>query len=222
MWSFLVPLLLGFTSNAASAFTAAYSRRWGERGGRVASLILRNVLGIPVWALGLVLAVRAPSRPLVRPGAVTAIAGWVLLAAGATLILWALGSLGQRAAAPSARDTLVSDGAYSYVRHPIHVGTFLEFVGLWLLVLSLTAMVACMVGIIWLLVQSRLEETDLLERVSGYSQYMADVPRFVPGLRRQCGAGRRMLSLRESLRPLQAQFNAGHGCLRFLALMSPT
>lgn len=219
MWSFVTPLVLGFTLNAASAFTATYSRWWGERGGRAASFVLRNVLGTPVWALGMVLAVRVPSSPLVRPGAVTAIAGWVLLAAGAMLILWALRSLGWRAAAPSARDTLIFDGAYSYVRHPIHVGTFLEFVGLWLLVLSLTAMVACMVGIIWLLVQSRLEETDLLERVSGYRQYMADVPRFVPGLRHQRGAGRKTLSLRESL---QAQFNAGRGRLRFLALMSPT
>jgi protein-S-isoprenylcysteine O-methyltransferase Ste14 len=108
-----------------------------------------------------------------------------LIAAGAIVILWVLCSLGWRAVAPSSRDTLVANGAYSSVRHPIHVGTCLEFVGLWLLVPSLTATVACIVGIVWLLVQTRSEETDLLERVAGYRQYMASVPRFVPRLRRR-------------------------------------
>jgi protein-S-isoprenylcysteine O-methyltransferase Ste14 len=222
MWSFLIPLVLGFTSNAASAFTAAYSRWWGERGGRAASFILRNILGIPVWVVGLGLAVRMASPRLIPTGAVTVTSGWLLVGAGAVAILWALRSLGRRAVAPSARDTLVVHGPYGYVRHPIHVGTFLEFVGLWLLVPSLPTMVACIVGILWLLVQSRLEETDLLERVSGYRQYMADVPRFVPRLRRQRGVRWETLSLRDSLRPLQDQFNAGRGRLRFLALMSPT
>jgi hypothetical protein len=31
-----------------------------------------------------------------------------------------------------------------------------------------------------------------------------------------------MISLRDSLRPLQDQFNAGRGHLRFIALLSPT
>jgi hypothetical protein len=55
MYMFLIPLLLGFGLNSASAFTAAYSRCWGERGGRLASLLLRNVFGIPVWVIGLAL-----------------------------------------------------------------------------------------------------------------------------------------------------------------------
>jgi|GEM_PF-1872943 len=66
-WIFLLPLVLGFTSNTASAFTAAFSRRWGEKGGRAASFVLRNVLGIPVWAMGFVLAVRTPSLAYTHP-----------------------------------------------------------------------------------------------------------------------------------------------------------
>ncbi len=42
MWSFVMPLVLGFTLNAASAFTAAYSRWWGERGGRAASFVAKG------------------------------------------------------------------------------------------------------------------------------------------------------------------------------------
>jgi protein-S-isoprenylcysteine O-methyltransferase Ste14 len=213
---------MGFTANAASAFTAAYSRWWGERGGRVASFLLRNVLGIPVWAIGLVLAVQAPSYRLIPTGVFTVATGWILVAVGGVVILWALRSLGLRAAAPSTRDTLAADAAYRYVRHPVHAGTFLEFVGLWLLVPSQAVTVACVLGIAWLLVQTRLEETDLQERVPGYRQYMANVPRFVPRLRRQRAERRDVISLRDSLQPLQDQFNTGRGRLRFLALLSPT
>ena len=55
MYVFLIPLLLGFALNSASAFTAAYSRRWGEWRGQLASVLLRDVLGIPMWVVGLAL-----------------------------------------------------------------------------------------------------------------------------------------------------------------------
>jgi hypothetical protein len=35
VYVFLVPMLIGFALAGASAFTAVYSRRWGERGGRL-------------------------------------------------------------------------------------------------------------------------------------------------------------------------------------------
>jgi hypothetical protein len=56
MYLFLIPLLVGFGLNSASDFTAVYTRWWGERGGRLACLLLRDVFGIPVWAVGLGLA----------------------------------------------------------------------------------------------------------------------------------------------------------------------
>jgi protein-S-isoprenylcysteine O-methyltransferase Ste14 len=180
VWLFLIPLLLGFALNAASAFTAAYSRRWGERGGRWASFVLRNILGIPLWAMGLGFAVQTPSTMLVAPNLIMNIMGWLLIVAGGMVILWALGFLGKRAAAPSMRDTLVMHGAYAHVRHPIHSGTFLEFAGLWLLRPTVAVAVASALGVVWLLVQTRLEEIDLVERIPAYRGYKERVPRFVP------------------------------------------
>ncbi len=42
VYVFVVPLLIGFALAGASAFTAVYSRRWGERGGQLATLILKK------------------------------------------------------------------------------------------------------------------------------------------------------------------------------------
>jgi protein-S-isoprenylcysteine O-methyltransferase Ste14 len=41
-------------------------------------------------------------------------------------------------------------------------------------------MIACILGMLWVLVQARLEEWDLLQRLPAYKQYMENVPRFVP------------------------------------------
>ena len=67
-WFFLIPLLAGFAFNSASAFTAAYSRRWGAPAGRLITAVLRNVLGIPVWVAGLVVAARTPAPALLPAG----------------------------------------------------------------------------------------------------------------------------------------------------------
>jgi hypothetical protein len=98
----------------------------------------------------------------------------------------------------------------------------LGFVGLWLLVPSPAVTVACVLGIGWLWAQTILEEADLLERLHGYREYMANVPRFIPRPRQKPAKRGEVISLRDSLRPLQAQFNAGRGHLRFIALLSPT
>lgn len=50
MYAFLAPMILGFALGGASAFTTAFSRRRGERGGQTATMILRNTLGIG-WAI---------------------------------------------------------------------------------------------------------------------------------------------------------------------------
>jgi hypothetical protein len=66
MFIFLVPLMFGFAANLASAFTTAFSRRWGERRGAVITAVLRDILGIPVWVLGFVkwlICICPPSHP---------------------------------------------------------------------------------------------------------------------------------------------------------------
>jgi protein-S-isoprenylcysteine O-methyltransferase Ste14 len=185
MYVFLIPLLLGFALNSASTFTAAYSRRWGERRGQLASVLLRDVFGMPVWAVGLALAMRTPSPMLFTSGPVTEALGWLLTAAGSCVILWALLPLGWRAVMPSVRDTLVIRGLYAHVRHPLYCGVLLEFVGLALLNPTQAVVLACALGIGWIVLQARLEELDLLQRMPAYREYMERVPRFVPHLSRR-------------------------------------
>ena len=156
MVRFLVPLVLGFAVNAASAFTAAFSRAWGERRGQQVSFVLRNVLGIPLWVAGLGLAVRTRSPVLFHLTPVGEILGWLLVAGGAVIILLALMSLRLRAAMPSTRDTLVERGLYAHVRHPIYASMLLEFAGLVLLKPTRAAALACALGIGWVFIQARL------------------------------------------------------------------
>jgi protein-S-isoprenylcysteine O-methyltransferase Ste14 len=180
MFYFLIPLLLGFSFNLASAFTTAYSRKWGERGGSTVTVILRDILGIPVWTIGFGLAFVTPSLNLFRSNIYTDILGWLLITVGGVIILVALFTIQWRAASPSNRDTLAETGLYAFVRHPIHSGTLLEFIGLLLIKPTLTVALACVLGVIWVLVQTRLEEQDLLQRLPAYREYTERVPRFVP------------------------------------------
>src|SRR4030043_1537636 len=125
MFLYLIPLLMGFAFNSASAFTTYYSRRLGERGGRLVSTILRDILGIPVWAIGYVMAVRTPSTLLYNPVFITSALGWLLILAGGVIIIVGLMSLRWRAVAPSVQDTLMNQGGYAYIRHPLYSGMML-------------------------------------------------------------------------------------------------
>ena len=109
------------------------------------------------------------------------ICGWLLVSAGTIIIIIALLTIRTKAAAPAAGDTLVSRGIYSIVRHPIHSGTFLEFIGLFILWPSLQTGIAAALGITWIFVQTKFEERDLMARIPGYRDYMKAVPRFIPG-----------------------------------------
>jgi len=122
MFVFLIPLTLGFVLAGASAFTAAYSRWWGEAGGRIATSILRNFLGIPLWLLGFFLAWIQPAAPFFSPSVMSFVLGWSLILVGSIPVLWGHVQLGWRTHMPSVRDTLVRHGLYAHVRHPIYSG----------------------------------------------------------------------------------------------------
>ena len=177
---FLIPLLLGFALNSASAFTAAYSRRWGERVGRWVTVLLRDVLGIPLWVLGLAMAMATPSDLVLSSGPASEVLAWLLIGAGCAEVAAGLLALGRRAAAPSLRDTLVERGVYAWVRHPLYGGVILEFAGLALLRPTQAVVLACLLGIAWAPIQARLEELDLVQRMPAYRAYMERVPRFIP------------------------------------------
>jgi len=178
--TFLLPLLLGFLFNSLSAFTAIFCERLGEARGRALTFLLRNILGIPLWALGYALAARMRMPPFLGPSAAKSVAAWALIASGATIILFALAALRGKAAAPAPGHALVEHGPYARVRHPIHLAMVLEFVGLALLMATPPVLVASVAGLGWLVVQSRLEEIDLRRRIPAYRDYMQRVPRFVP------------------------------------------
>jgi protein-S-isoprenylcysteine O-methyltransferase Ste14 len=177
---FLIPLLTGFISNLASAFTTTYSEKWGTKTGTFFTIILRDVLGIPVWAYGFVMAIREPSATLYSSSLLSQLGGWFIIAAGCAIIIIALVSLKIKAAAPSTNDTLIKTGIYSRVRHPIHVGTAMEFAGLLILWPSLKVAMAVVLGFVWIILQSRFEEQDLVKRMPEYRQYMSVVPGFFP------------------------------------------
>ena len=180
MLNFLIPLIVGFTFNSASTFTTLYSRRFGVRGGKLVSIILRDMLGIPVWVLGYVMAIRTASPQLFSPTLVSSILAWLFMLVGAMIILAGLFSLRWRAAAPSVEDTLVTQGVYAYIRHPLYSGMLLELAGLVLWVPSLMVLIASILGWLWVMLQARLEEMDLVQRLPAYHAYMQEVPRFLP------------------------------------------
>ena len=183
MYAFLVPLLAGFGFNAASAFTAAFCRRWGERRGRLVTAVLRNVLGIPVWVIGLMWAVRTASPALFTRSTAADAAGWLLLGLGSLVQVLALVALRRRAAVPSTRDTLEQRGPYARLRHPIYAGLLLQFAAIVLVRPTQAVALACALGVGWVLLQAKLEELDLLQRLPAYREYMARVPRFLPRFR---------------------------------------
>lgn len=183
MYLFLIPLLVGFIINSASTFTSFYSNHLGERGGRLASIILRDVLGIPVWAIGYGMAAFASTTQLFNPIYISLTLGWLLILAGVVIIFTGLVSIRWRAAAPSIQDTLVTQGIYAHIRHPLYSGMILELTGLFLWIPKISVLVACVLGVIWVIIQSRLEEMDLVERLPAYKEYMQRIPRFVPRLR---------------------------------------
>jgi protein-S-isoprenylcysteine O-methyltransferase Ste14 len=61
---------------------------------------------------------------------------------------------------------------------------WLVFIGLALLKPTSTVVLACGIGVAWLYVQALLEEIDLAQRLPEYRNYMEQVPRFLPRLRR--------------------------------------
>jgi protein-S-isoprenylcysteine O-methyltransferase Ste14 len=184
MFLFLIPLLLSFTCNIASAFTAVFSQRLGQGRGQQVSAVLRNALGMPFLGLAFVLAASQPAPRLFPDSIWVDTAGWLLLAAGVALIFWSLAAIRWRAAAPSMGDILVRHGPYAFVRHPLYDGVFSELAGAILVRPTSPILLSCLLTGVWVLIQARMEERDLLQRIPGYLAYMEQVPRFIPHLRK--------------------------------------
>lgn len=177
-------IISGFVLVGFSAFTSTYSRWWGERGGQWATIILRNLLGIPLWVAGFILAWIEPSPFLFNPNIPLKPLGLFLIILGAIPFIWGHIELGWRTHMPSVKDTLVRHGLYAYVRHPIYTGGLVMVIGVALIKPTWAFATACMLAFVWLIIQARLEEIDLLQRMPDYKDYMKQVPRFLPRIRR--------------------------------------
>jgi protein-S-isoprenylcysteine O-methyltransferase Ste14 len=182
---FLIPLVIGFVFNWASAFTHFYSRRWGGRRGRLVTFVARNILGIPVWAVGVFLASREPSPLFFTPSPVIKILAWILLSTGTFLMIWALALLRLRSFRPTEKDTLVAGGLFKYIRHPIYSGLLWDFIALVLMRPTVPVILACALGWVFVFVQARLEEMDRVERIPAYREYTTQVPRVFPRRRKK-------------------------------------
>ncbi|MFZ3071710.1 MAG: methyltransferase [Thermodesulfobacteriota bacterium] len=183
MYLFLIPLLIGFALVGLSAFTTASARRWGAKLGMKVTFVLRNILGIPLLILGAVLAWTSDAPFLFAPNKITRLAALFLIIAGAVPFVWGHINIGRPSHMPSMDDVLVSSGLYAYVRHPIYSGAMVLLVGLILMRPSTTWALGCVLAIVWLVVQARLEEMDLVQRMPSYRDYMLTVPRFLPRMR---------------------------------------
>jgi protein-S-isoprenylcysteine O-methyltransferase Ste14 len=56
----------------------------------------------------------------------------------------------------------------------------LELPGLVLYIPSITVLVASVLGLLWVMIQTRLEEMDLVQRLPAYHEYMQQVPCYIP------------------------------------------
>jgi len=181
----LVPLVAGSLLVGASALTTAYARRFGEAGGQALTFVLRNVLGLPLVFVGAIWAWRSPSPWLIATNLLMSVVGWILVAAGALVFAVGHVHIGSPAGRPTMRDPLVRGGLYAYVRHPIYAGSIAFILGLALLHPTATFLLAAALGAAWLMVQARIEENDLTQRLPEYREYIKQVPRFVPRLGRR-------------------------------------
>jgi protein-S-isoprenylcysteine O-methyltransferase Ste14 len=163
----------------------------GELGARLPSLGPRG----EGWVAGQMLIIfleGVVSFPAFRELPPPGVSGWLSLTGGAALLvagLWVvyrgIGDLGANVTAlpaPRRGATLVENGVYARVRHPIYAGVMACGLGWAFLVVSLPALLLAVLLVGWLDLKSRREEVWLVDHHPGYAAYRRRTHRFVPGL----------------------------------------
>jgi protein-S-isoprenylcysteine O-methyltransferase Ste14 len=101
---------------------------------------------------------------------------------GAVLMIWARLSLGRSIGLVPALRTLVTRGAYRYVRHPIYLAGSLIFVANLISAYSPLNVTILALGIFWFVLKSLAEES-FLRSDPAYAEYMERVRwRWIPGI----------------------------------------
>ena len=111
-------------------------------------------------------------------------AGVVLLVMGSLVLVWTFRSLGQNltdTVVTRERHTLVVQGPYRWVRHPLYSSAALLITALSLIAANWFFLVAGVVLLCVLIMRTRIEEENLVARFGdSYRAYMARTGRFVP------------------------------------------
>lgn len=140
----------------------------------------------PLFALVL-LGPRVPAGAHPWPVEVVAgatLAGGALTLVGGLMLIVGIGYLGARNLSilpyPTEGATLVEDGPYGLVRHPIYSGIVIGSVGLALLWQGLLTLLWAAVLFAFFDAKSRFEERSLLARFPEYASYRQHVRKLVP------------------------------------------
>lgn len=106
------------------------------------------------------------------------------LVAGAALLVWTFRALGKNltdTVVTRAHHTLVIDGPYRWIRHPLYSSAALVVLGLSLMAANWFVLVTGVLVLCLLITRTRIEEANLVARFGdSYRQYMARTGRFVP------------------------------------------
>jgi protein-S-isoprenylcysteine O-methyltransferase Ste14 len=81
---------------------------------------------------------------------------------------------------PKKNGQLVETGIYKYIRHPIYTGLILTVAGIAVYNLSYPRMIITAIILFFFLYKSRYEESLLIEKYPGYTEYMKKTGRLFP------------------------------------------
>jgi len=111
--------------------------------------------------------------------------GGLLLAIGGVLGTLGILALGRNLSPfpkPIVGGSLVTNGVYGIVRHPIYTGLILGTLGWGLLMSSVLGVILAGVLFLFFDRKSRREEAWLMETYPGYAEYRGRVKKLIPGI----------------------------------------
>lgn len=149
-------------------------------------MILLRLFGFSMW-IGLLIYMINPRWMAWSALAIPYWFRWIgagLVATALPLMYWMFSSLGKNVTdtvAIRAEHSLVTDGPYRWVRHPMYSFSFLMVTGFSLLSANWFIGLAAILGLPLLVVRTRTEEEKLIERFGNeYREYMQRTGRFWP------------------------------------------